>query len=193
MKITSLHLTCHNDSQLGVSTWCHILVSDVMPLIRRQHVMGLFPDTYNWGLRMRRESRERFPRHRGLVIPTCITARACVTHVPWCMPGKRSRSIRSPQFYVSGKRPMSSVVAFVVMGKFCWRFRGLHTCSWHILSVRGYGESGQHHLNLVSDQMYLDEARMVESTFAGPILGLHPADERRRYFVTASLMGWVQA
>ena len=28
------------------------------------------------GLRMRRECRERFPRERGLVIPTCITARA---------------------------------------------------------------------------------------------------------------------
>ena len=28
---------------------------------------------------------------------------------------------------------------------------------------------------------------------AGLILGLHPANERRRYFVTASLIGWVQA
>ena len=26
---------------------------------------------------MRRECRERFPRHRGLAIPTCIAARAC--------------------------------------------------------------------------------------------------------------------
>ena len=40
---------------------------------------GLLPDTQNYGLRMRREFRERFPRHRGLAIPTCITARA-VTH-----------------------------------------------------------------------------------------------------------------
>ena len=43
----------------------------------------------------------------------------CVTHVLWCMPGslysgflwsqwreKRSRRMRNPQFYVSGKRPM---------------------------------------------------------------------------------------
>ena len=46
----------------------------------------------------------------------------CVTHVPWCMPGslitvsfevgggekrsRYSRRMRSPQFYVSGKRPM---------------------------------------------------------------------------------------
>ena len=47
----------------------------------------------------------------------------CVTHVPWCMPGsltsdflwrrrcekrsQHSRRIRKPQFYVSGKRPMT--------------------------------------------------------------------------------------
>ena len=46
----------------------------------------------------------------------------CLTHVPWCMPGsltsgflwsrwrgkrsRHSRSMRNPQFYVSGKRPM---------------------------------------------------------------------------------------
>ena len=28
---------------------------------------------------MRREGRERFPRHRGLAIPTCITARTSRT------------------------------------------------------------------------------------------------------------------
>ena len=38
--------------------------------------MGLLPDTQNRGLRMRRKCRERFPRHRGLAIPTCIKARA---------------------------------------------------------------------------------------------------------------------
>ena len=38
--------------------------------------MGLLPDTYNCVLRVRQEYRERFPRHRGLAIPTCITARA---------------------------------------------------------------------------------------------------------------------
>ena len=35
--------------------------------------MDLLPDTQNCGLRMRREYQERFPRHRGLAIPTCIT------------------------------------------------------------------------------------------------------------------------
>ena len=38
--------------------------------------MDLLPDTSDLGLRMRQECRVRFPRHRGLAIPTCIT------HVP---------------------------------------------------------------------------------------------------------------
>ena len=38
--------------------------------------MGLLPDTQNYGLRMRRECRERFPRHRELAILICTTARA---------------------------------------------------------------------------------------------------------------------
>ena len=41
--------------------------------------MGHLPDTSNCGLRMRRECRERFPRHLGSAIPTCITARASRT------------------------------------------------------------------------------------------------------------------
>ena len=77
--------------------------------------MGLLTDTQGCRLSMRRSYRERFPRHRGLAIPTCMT---CVTHVPWCMPGSltsgrwreksspHSRHMRNPQFKVSGKRVM---------------------------------------------------------------------------------------
>ena len=36
--------------------------------------MGLLPDTENCVLRMRRECRERFPRHRWLAIPTPMHA-----------------------------------------------------------------------------------------------------------------------
>ena len=66
---------------------------------------------------MRREWRERFPRHRGIAILKCITTR--VTHVPWCMPGSRFSFMSvagktfsafpahaQPALYVSGKRPM---------------------------------------------------------------------------------------
>ena len=64
----------------------------------------------------RRECQERFPRHRGLTIPTCFT------HLPLCMSvflitgflwiwwrGKcfrHSRGLRNQQFYVSGKKPL---------------------------------------------------------------------------------------
>ena len=40
--------------------------------------MDLLADTLNCALRMRQEYQERFPRHRGLAIPTCITARAVI-------------------------------------------------------------------------------------------------------------------
>ena len=50
-------------------------VSFVM-ILEKIDRMGLLPDTQNCGLRMRRECRECFPRHSGLAIPTCITARA---------------------------------------------------------------------------------------------------------------------
>ena len=57
--------------------------------------MGLLPDTYNCGLRMRRECRERFPRHRNqrkpLVIDPGMHHDTCVTHVPWCMSGSITR------------------------------------------------------------------------------------------------------
>ena len=51
--------------------------------------MGLLPDTQNCGLRMRRECRERFPRHRlhwkPLISDPGMHHGKCVTHVPWCM------------------------------------------------------------------------------------------------------------
>ena len=89
--------------------------------------LGLLPDTWNCGLSMRREYRERIPRHRGLAIPTSITARAWRTcrdallgsltsSLLWSRwRGKRSRHsrcMRNPQFYVSGKRPIQSIAVW---------------------------------------------------------------------------------
>ena len=78
--------------------------------------MGVLPDMYNRGLCMRRECRERFPRHRiqrkPLVSDPGMHHGACVTHVPWCMSGSLTRGVRdsrrthNPQSYVSDKRPM---------------------------------------------------------------------------------------
>ena len=54
-------------------------------------IMGLLPDTQSCGLRMRRECRERFPRHwlqrKPLISDHGMHHDTCVTHVPWCMPG----------------------------------------------------------------------------------------------------------
>ena len=81
-----------------------------------------------WGYNSKRwECRERFPRHRVLSIPACITARTWSTHVKhvrWCIPGsitsgflwsrwrvKRSRHyrhMRNQQFYIFGKRPLAT-------------------------------------------------------------------------------------
>ena len=59
------------------------------------YYMGLLPDTYNCGLRMHRECRERFPRHRLhkklLVSDPGMHHGTCVTHVPWCMSGSLTR------------------------------------------------------------------------------------------------------
>ena len=82
--------------------------------------MGLLPDIYNYRLRMRRECREPFPRHRRQRKPQVsdpgMHHGTCVTHVPWCMPGSLIRDGRenvpgfpgecNPQFCVSGKRLM---------------------------------------------------------------------------------------
>ena len=87
---------------------------------RGQAVMGpLTRNTWYCGLRMRRECRERFPRHRLVSDPGMHHVRyaRAVMHVGIANPGRRgkrsrhSRRMRDPQCYVSGKRPMS---------RMCW-------------------------------------------------------------------------
>ena len=54
-----------------------------------------------------------FKGNHGLAIPACITARAW-PQMSWCMPG--CWSMRNPQFYISGKRPMASTISDRVRG-----------------------------------------------------------------------------
>ena len=58
--------------------------------------IGLLPDTQNYGLRMCRVCRERFPRHwlqrKPLVSGPDMHYGTCVTHVPWCTSGSLTRS-----------------------------------------------------------------------------------------------------
>ena len=57
--------------------------------------MGLLLYTQNCGLRMRRECRKRFPRHRHYMKPLVsdpgMHHGTCVTHVPRCMSGSLNR------------------------------------------------------------------------------------------------------
>ena len=58
--------------------------------------MGLLPDTQNCRLRMSRERRDSFPRHRlqrkPLVSYPGMHHGTCVTHVPWSMSASLTRS-----------------------------------------------------------------------------------------------------
>ena len=61
-------------------TFCYNAVTWLID--RCDEGMGLLPGTSKCGLRMRRQFRERFPRHGGLAISTCITAHVrAVIHV----------------------------------------------------------------------------------------------------------------
>ena len=90
---------------------------------------GPLPDTQNCGLRMHREYREHFPRHRlqrkPLVSDPGMHHSTCVTHVPWCMPGSLTRgggesvpgipgACATHNFCFSEKRPMLHKVFTVV-------------------------------------------------------------------------------
>ena len=57
------------------ATQCPTRSDSRTPYLSTDSTMALLSDTLNWWLRMRRECRERFPRHRGLVMLTCITVR----------------------------------------------------------------------------------------------------------------------
>ena len=93
--------------------------------------LGLLPDTQNCGMSMRRECREHFRRYRlqrKLLVSdpdmhhgTCVRHARAVMHVGITNPrwlGKRSRHsrrMRNPQFYASGKRPMTVMVTYFIV------------------------------------------------------------------------------
>ena len=81
--------------------------------------MGLLTDTENWRLRMRQECRERFPRHRGLAIPTCITARAWPTSRDSC----RDRQL-AVSFEVSGMGNVPDIPGACASRNFAYLARG---------------------------------------------------------------------
>ena len=86
------------------------------------HLMGPLPDTSNCGLRMRRECRERFPRHRGLAIQTCITARASRT----CRDACQGRSL-AVSFEVGGRENVPGIPGACATHNVTYLARG----PWH--------------------------------------------------------------
>ena len=107
----------------------------------------------------------------------------CVTHVPWCMPGslisgflwswwrgKRSRRMRNPQLYVSGKRPMGNKYlwcsAYFVAINWGTKYWNIHFYDMKIMSVTDSNTRQQeeptehrihghvHKLSLIYQQVY---------------------------------------
>ena len=72
---------------------CRFVYSPTCKMIHSS--MGLLQDTQNCGLRMWRECREHFPRHRRQRKPRVSDPDmhhcTCVTHVPWRMSGSLIR------------------------------------------------------------------------------------------------------
>ena len=67
---------------------------------------------------------------------------------------------------------------------------------WNILQSLGpFVEKRQSYDGLITNNgiSYPGVFLLWPSAYTGLILGLHPANERRRYFVTTSLIGWAQA
>ena len=100
---------------------------------------------------MRWKCRERFPRHHGLAIATCITARAWRTgrdSIPGSLAsgflwsrwrGKRSWypwRMRNPQIYVSGKRPMGVHLLLpkpTMLSMYFMYFKNMYFCQLKVI------------------------------------------------------------
>ena len=82
--VREIHRSPDNSSHKG--QWRGVLMFSLI-----YACMGLLPDTWNCGLRMRRECRERFPcgrlQRKPLASDPGMHQGTCVTHVPWCMSG----------------------------------------------------------------------------------------------------------
>ena len=83
------------------------------------YAIGILTDTYNCGLRMRRECQERFPRYRGLAISTCIMALAWRT----CRDACRDRLL-AVTFGVGGGENVPGIPGACATGNFTYLVRG---------------------------------------------------------------------
>ena len=161
--------------------------------------MGLLPDTQNCRLRMRQECWEHFPHHRlqkkPLVSDPGMHYGRCITHVLWCMSGsltsrcrgKRSQHswrMRNPQFYVSGKRPMQAEsnksLSFIRNN-----FKQLYPFNSEMIENAIIFQNFSH-----KNSTPINASMTYSHHVSGIILWMRPTNERRRYNVTSSLIGW---
>ena len=75
-----------------------------------------------------------------------------------------------------------------------YRQQGYMACSQNHDSGKIMTVPFHYDINGFSETLTADtHILLARAGYAGLILGLHPANERQRYFVTASLIGWAQA
>ena len=98
--------------------------------------MGLLPDAYNCALRICRECRGRFPRHRlqrkPLVSDPGMHHGTCVTHVPWCMSGSLTRG---------GGKNFPGIPGACATHNFAYLERG--PCRWNRNGWKNFIHGGQ--------------------------------------------------
>ena len=91
----------------------------------------------NCVLCMRRECRERFPRHRLQMKPQVsdpgIHQGTCITHVPWCMPGSLTHGGKKNATGVPGACATRNFV-YMVRGPLSYTSADMRTCA-HIASL----------------------------------------------------------
>ena len=94
--LTFYELDCFEETEKYVCNWIPSSNLTSLSCEITWLLMGLLPDTYNCGLRMRWECREYFPRHRRQRKPVVsdpgMHYGTCVTHVPLCMSGSLAHS-----------------------------------------------------------------------------------------------------
>ena len=99
--------------------------------------MSLLTDTQNCGLRMRRESRERFPRHRRLATPICITA--------WrtCRDASRCHYL-AVSFEVGGREDVPGIPGACATHNFTYLVRGPWVWIWIWMYIKVFVTLNRH-------------------------------------------------
>ena len=143
--------------------------------------MGLLQDTWNCGLRMRRECRERFPRQRGLAIPTCITARA------WrmCRDACRDRKL-AVCFEVGGEENVPGIPRACATRNFAYLVRGPNEACCLAATAGILSCSGVHAVHLQIGHTLMFDFQMSTTYLTSPryftkIVG--PVVVTRRYVI----------